>query len=761
MIRTIWSFILLISLFSSKGIAQQPNNAKMKTYIDALMKKMTLDEKIGQLNLPTIGFDVTGPLLSKDVAENIRRGNVGAVFNTYTPVAVRKLQDIAMNETRLKIPLLFGYDVIHGHRTIFPIPLGLSASWDLPLIERTARVAAVEASADGLNWTFSPMVDIARDPRWGRIAEGAGEDPYLGGLIARSMVRGYQGSDLSARNTILACVKHFALYGAAEAGRDYNTVDMSLPRMFNEYLPPYKAAIDAGAATVMTSFNEINGIPATGNKWLLTDLLRKQWGFKGFIVTDYTSINEMIPHGMGDEYEVGRLSLAAGVDMDMVGEVFLKQGKKLVNDKKITLAQIDAACRRILEAKYKLGLFDDPYRYIDEQRPAKEIMTAEHLELSREAARKSMVLLKNQGQVLPLKGEGKIVFIGPMVKNKRDLIGNWSGAGDYTKAVSIWEALHRQFPNNVIGYAKGCNLLDDTALIKKINPHGAMIVPDSLSPAAMIEEAVALANNADIIVVALGESFAMSGEAASRSDIGLPPNQVALLKALKQTGKKIILVLINGRPLTLSWENENMDAILETWFPGTQAGEAIIDVVFGRYNPSGKLTATFPRNVGQIPIYYNVKNTGRPFDDNNKYTSKYLDVENTPLYPFGYGLSYTSFSYSDITLNRNELSPGGEITATVTVTNTGNYNGEEVVQLYTRDLVGSITRPVKELKGFQKIYLNKGESKEVRFTIKADDLKFYDAGLKYVAEPGEFKLFIGSNSRDVREAGFRLAGGKK
>ncbi len=752
--------LTLLLLMTIAAFPQQPD-PKMKTFIDALMKKMTLDEKIGQLNLPTIGFDVTGPLLSENVYENIRKGNVGAVFNTYTPVAVRKLQDIAVKETKLKIPLLFGYDVIHGHRTIFPIPLGLSASWDLALIERTARVAAEEASADGLNWTFSPMVDIARDPRWGRVSEGAGEDPFLGSLIAKVMVRGYQGTDLSKDNTLLACVKHFALYGAPEAGRDYHTVDMSMVRMFNEYLPPYKAAIDAGAATVMTSFNEINGVPASGNKWLMTDLLRKQWGFKGFIVTDYTAINEMIQHGIGNEAEAGRLALAAGVDMDMVGEVFLKNIKKLVTEKKISVATIDAACRRILEAKYKLGLFEDPYRYINEQKPAQVMMTPEKLELAREAARNSLVLLKNRDNALPLTGEGRIAFIGPFIKNKRDLIGNWSGAGDWMKATSIWEALEKQFPGHAMLYAKGCNISDDTLLLKKINPHGAMIEPDSLSPQQLIEQAVDLAGRSDIVVVALGESFSMSGEAASRTDIGLPANQLALLKALKKTGKKIVLVLMNGRPLTLSWEDENMDAILETWFSGTTAGDAIVDILFGRYNPSGKLTMSFPRHVGQVPIYYSQKNTGRPFDANNKYTSKYLDVENTPLYPFGHGLSYTTFSYSDITLSKSRIRAGEELTATVTVSNTGQFNGEEVVQLYIRDVVGTLTRPLKELKGFQKIYLNKGESRTVRFTISSSDLKYYQqlspvAPLKLISEPGEFKVQIGGNSVDVKEAGFML-----
>lgn len=749
------NFLLLAAIvFSQQLMAQK--DAKMDLFISNLMNRMTLDEKIGQLNLPSIGFDVTGPILSQNVGENIRKGNVGGVFNTFTPIAVRKLQDIAVKETRLKIPLLFGYDVIHGHRTIFPINLGLSASWDMPLIERTARIAAEEASADGLNWTFSPMVDIARDPRWGRISEGSGEDPFLGSLIAKAMVRGYQGTDLSKDNTILACVKHFALYGASEAGRDYNTVDMSEQRMLEEYMPPYKAAIDAGVASVMTSFNEINGIPATGNKWLITDLLRKQWGFKGFVVTDYTSINEIINHGTGDEAEVGRQALAAGVDMDMVGEVFLKNAKQSLLNKKITTAQVDAACRRILEAKYKLGLFDDPYRYVNENRPAQVMMSAEKLQASKEAAQKSMVLLKNANNILPLKGDKKLVFVGPLVKDKRNLLGSWSGAGDWKQAVSVWEGLQKSFPGNVILYAKGSNLLDDSLLINKLNPHGGEIRPDSLSPQQLIAEAVRTTNDADVIVAVLGEAFGMSGEAASRSNIGLPENHVALLKALKATGKPIVLVLMNGRPLTLQWEHDNMDAILETWFSGTMAGDAIVDVLFGKYNPSGKLTATFPRNVGQIPIYYASKNTGRPFDQNQKYTSKYLDVPNTPLYPFGYGLSYTTFSYGDVQLNKNSISPAEAVTATVTVTNTGNYDGEETVQLYIQDVVASVTQPIRELKGFQKIFLSQGENKTVSFTINVGDLKFYDQNMKWIAEPGVFRVYIGTNSSDLKMAQFTL-----
>ncbi|MBK5269847.1 MAG: beta-glucosidase BglX, partial [Bacteroidia bacterium] len=719
-------YLVTISAFSQDTSGSKSDNNRMNNFISSLMKKMTLDEKIGQLNLPSVGFDITGPLLSKDVEAMIRKGFVGAVFNTYTPIAVRKLQDIAVKETRLKIPLMFGYDVIHGHRTIFPIPLGLASSWDLDLIEKTARAAAEEASADGLNWVFSPMVDIARDPRWGRVSEGAGEDPFLGSQIARAMVKGYQENDLSKNNTVMACLKHFALYGAAEAGRDYNVVDMSMVKMYNDYLPPYKSAVDAGVGSVMSSFNEINGIPATANKWLMTDLLRKQWGFKGFVVTDYTAILELVNHGIGDETKAAELSMNAGIDMDMVGETFLKHTAELVKTGRVSLTQINTACRRILEAKYKLGLFDDPYRYVSESRNKEQIMTEDKIALSKQAAIESMVLLKNKNSVLPLSAEKKVAFIGPFVKDQRDIIGSWSGAGDYKKAVSLWDALQKRVTATAFYYAKGCNITDDTLLMKKLNQHDAMLILDTKTPQQLIDEAVETAGKSDVIVAVLGEPFGMSGEAASRSNIGLLANQVDLLKALKKTGKPIVLVLMNGRPLTLSWEDENMDAILETWFPGTMAGSAINEVLYGDANPSAKITMSFPRNVGQIPIYYNHKNTGRPFDDKQKYTSKYLDVENTPLYPFGYGLSYTSFSYSDISLNKNAIKANETIMATVTITNTGRYDGEEVAQLYIRDLVGSITRPLKELKGFQKIKLKSGESKQVTFSITVNDLKFYN-----------------------------------
>ncbi|QJD97745.1 beta-glucosidase BglX [Mucilaginibacter robiniae] len=739
------------------AIAQKKTDPKMDAFISNLMGKMTLDEKIGQLNLPSIGFDITGPILSEGVEEKIQQGMVGGVFNTYTPTAVRKLQQYAVNKTRLKIPLLFGYDVIHGHKTIFPIPLGLSSSWDMPLIEQTARTAAEEATADGLNWVFSPMVDIARDPRWGRVSEGSGEDTWLGSQIARAMVKGYQGNDLAAKNTVLACVKHFALYGAVEAGRDYNVVDMSERKMFEYYLPPYKAAIDAGAATVMSSFNEINGVPAAANQWLLTDLLRKQWGFDGMVATDYTAIMELMNHGVGNEEEVAKLALVAGNDMDMVSEIFLKRLKQLVNEKKLNVSYVDLACRRVLEAKYKLGLFTDPYRYVSESRAKKEIMNAAKLQLAKEAAEKSMVLLKNENDVLPLKADASIAFVGPLVKDQRDLIGNWSGAGDWKKAASFWDAIQAQYLNNKFVYAKGCNITDDQKIINKLNPHDAQIVLDNKTPQQLIDEAVAAAKNANVVVAFLGEPFGMSGEAASRSDISLPENQQALLKALKATGKPVVLVLMNGRPLTLQWENNNLNAILETWFAGTKAGEAITDVLFGKYNPSGKLSMTFPRSVGQIPIYYNAKSTGRPIDEQQKYTSKYLDIPNTPLYPFGYGLSYTTFNYSAIQLDKTTINGANDkLTASITITNTGNVAGQETAQLYIRDMVGSVTRPLKELKGFQKVTLKPGESKTVSFTISPADLMFYDINMKYTYEPGAFKVFIGGNSQEVKEADFKV-----
>jgi len=774
--RTIVSALVAIlailpALFATRASAQDGGKSVSDKFITDLMSRMTLEEKIGQMNLLSIGVDVTGPIVSQGVDQKIRQGLVGGVFNTLTPQAIRKLQEMAVNESRLKIPLLFGYDVIHGHRTIFPTNLGMSCSWDMDLIERTASAAAEEASAEGLNWVFSPMVDIARDPRWGRVMEGSGEDPYLGSEIAKAMVCGYQGneaksinrnsSSLTPTNKVLACVKHYALYGAAESWRDYNTVDMSNVRMFNEYMPPYKAAVEAGVASAMTSFNEINGVPATANKWLVDSILRKLWGFTGFICTDYTAINEMINHGLGDEPKVAELALNAGIDQDMVGELFIKYGGALVKSRKVSQAQIDAACRRVLKAKFRLGLFEDPYRFIDEDRYRKHTMSEEKLALSKEAAIKSIVLLKNDNQTLPLNVQKKIAFVGPFVKDQRNLLGAWCAAGDWQKATSIWQALESKYggskhATDQLLYAKGCNITDDDTLIEKLNRDGAMLSKDERSPQTMIDEAVQIANQADVVVAALGEPFGMSGEAASRSEIGLLENQLDLLKALKKTGKPIVLVLMNGRPLTLKWENANIDSILETWYCGTKSGDAIVDTIFGDATPSGKLTMSFPVNTGQIPIYYNAKNTGRPYDDKEKYKSKYLDVQNSPLYAFGHGLSYTSFEYGDISLSSNTLTPGKTLTITSTVCNTGSAPGIETVQLYVRDLAGSITRPVKELKGFKKIALKPGESKAVSFQLTAQDLKFYNSDIRLINEAGDYNVFIGGSSDKVKDAKFTL-----
>ncbi len=750
----------LILITSLHAQVQKSDDAKMKSFVDKLMQQMTLDEKIGQLNLLTPGGGiVTGSVVSKGVEEKVSKGQVGGLFGVIGEAKIRQAQELAVTKSRLKIPLLFGSDVIHGYKTIFPIPLALSCSWDMVMIERSARIAATEATADGLNWVFSPMVDIARDPRWGRIAEGAGEDPYLGSQVAKAMVNGYQNEDLSKDNTLMACVKHFALYGAADGGRDYNTVDMSRVKMYNDYMPPYKAAVDAGAGSVMTSFNTIDNIPATGNKWLLTDLLRKQWGFKGMVVSDYTSVNEMITHGMGDLQAVSALALNAGLDMEMVGEGFLLTLKKSLQEGKTSVKHIDDACRRILEAKYKLGLFEDPFRYNNKDRAAKEVLSAEKRAAAREFATKSVVLLKNAKQALPLKRSGSIALIGPLADNKNNMPGTWAVSGNIDLAIPVFEGMKNVGGKDVtIKYAKGANIADDSIFAKKINVFGTRIDIDKRSPQEMIDEAVAIANQSDVIVAVIGEASEMSGESSSRSHLNIPASQINLLKELKKIGKPMVLVIMAGRPLTINWEMDNATSILYVWQPGQEAGNAIADVLFGDYNPSGKLTSSFPRNVGQVPVYYNYLNTGRPNPGEKfeKFKSNYLDVENSPLLPFGYGLSYTSFNYSDVKLSSNSLKANTRITATVTVTNTGDYDGEEVVQLYIRDMVGSIARPVKELKGFQKIKLKKGESKEVSFNISAMDLKFYNSSLVFAAEPGDFKLFIGGNSNDVKESEFNL-----
>ena len=743
------------------GLQAQKAPRDMDRFIDQLMKKMTLEEKIGQLNLPVTGEITTGQAKSSDVAKRIRNGEVGGLFNLKGVKRIREVQRQAVEESRLGIPLLFGMDVIHGYETIFPIPLGLSCTWDMKAIEESARIAAVEASADGISWTFSPMVDVSRDPRWGRVSEGNGEDPFLGAAIARAMIRGYQGKDMSRNDEIMACVKHFALYGASEAGRDYNTVDMSRQRMFNEYMLPYQAAVEAGVGSVMASFNEVDGVPATGSKWLMTDVLRKQWGFDGFVVTDYTGINEMIDHGMGDQQTVAALALNAGVDMDMVSDAFSGTLKKSVEEGKVSAAAIDAACRRILEAKYKLGLFNNPYKYCDVNRPKKQIFTKEHRAIARKTASESFVLLKNEG-VLPLSKKGTIAVVGPLANTRSNMPGTWSVAAVLDNAPSLVEGLREVVGDRAkVVTAKGSNLIGDADYEKRATMFGRELHRDNRTDRELLDEALKVAAGADVIVAALGESSEMSGESSSRTNLEMPDVQRALLQELLKTGKPVVLVLFTGRPLVLTWEEEHVPAILNVWFGGSEAAYAISDVLFGDVNPSGKLTATFPQNVGQIPLFYNHKNTGRPLQEGRwfeKFRSNYLDVSNEPLYPFGYGLSYTTFAYSDIHLSSTEMSADGELTATVTVTNTGSRDGAEVVQLYIRDLVGSVTRPVKELKGFEKIFLKAGESRKVSFSITPELLKFYNYDLQFVCEPGDFDVMIGGNSRDVKKARFLLKG---
>jgi len=755
-ILALWASILM----SCNQKQTTDGDKQMNDLIDDLIGKMTLEEKLGQLNLPASGDITTGSVSSSNIAEKIKEGKVGGLFNIKSVEKIRAVQQIAMEQSRLKIPLIFGMDVIHGYQTLFPIPLGMSCSWDMELIEKSARLAAQEASADGICWTFSPMVDIARDPRWGRVSEGSGEDAYLGSQIARAMVKGYQGDDLSKNNTILACVKHFALYGAAEAGRDYNTTDMSRIRMYNEYLPPYKAALEAGAGSVMASFNEIDGIPATANKWLLTDLLRQKWGFNGFVVTDYTGILEMVDHGLGNLKEVSTLALKAGVDMDMVSDGLPGTLKQALDEGKITQQEIDQACRRILEAKYKLGLFEDPYRYCDVNRAKNEIFTPENRQVAREVAAQTFVLLKNDNQTLPLQHTKTIALIGPLADNRENMPGTWSVAGDFSKSVSLLDGLKNALGNETnILYAMGTNVVRNPELDARISIFGKPTKWDKRSQKEMIAEAVAAAKKSDVVVAAVGESSEMSGEASSRSDISLPENQKELLEALLATGKPLVMVLFTGRPLTISWEKANVPAILNVWFAGTEAGNAIADVLLGKVNPSGKLSATFPQNVGQIPIFYNHKNTGRPLAEGKwftKFRSNYLDIPNEPLFPFGFGLSYSTFDYKNLKLSDSSLTAEGQIKVSVDVTNSGNYDGAEVVQLYIRDMVGSVTRPVKELKGFQKIFLKKGETRTIEFTLTEKDLLFYNSELKFVSEPGDFKVFVGTSSASTLEAGFVL-----
>lgn len=747
-------------VFGALSLVTNAQDAKMNAFINQLMAKMTLEEKLGQLNLPSSGDFVTGAAASSDIAKKIEAGKVGGLFNIKSVAKIKEVQKLAVEKSRLKIPLMFGMDVIHGYETVFPIPLGMSATWDMTLIERSARIAANEASSDGINWTFSPMVDISRDPRWGRISEGNGEDPYLGAQIAKAMVKGYQGDDLSKNNTLLSCVKHYALYGAAEAGRDYGTTDMSRVRMFNEYMLPYKAAVDAGVGSVMASFNEIDGLPAHGNKWLLTDVLKKQWGFKGMVVSDYTGINEMIAHGVGDLKTVSALSMNAGLDMDMVGEGFLTTLDQSLKEGKVSIARINEACRKILEAKYRLGLFEDPFRYIDENRAKAEVFSEANRKEARAIAAQSFVLLKNANQTLPLKKSGSIALIGPLADNKENMGGTWSVAANLSKATSLLQAFKETIGSQVaIHYAKGSNLDADAKFEERAGMFGKSLKRDGRTDEQLLNEALEAASKSDVIVVAAGESAEMSGEASSRSNLDIPGVQKNLIKALLKTGKPVVLVLFTGRPLTLTWENEHVPAILNVWFPGSEGPYAIADVLFGDVNPSGKLSATFPQNVGQVPLFYNHKNTGRPLRGPwfQKFQSNYLDVSNDPLYPFGYGLSYTNFSYSEITLSTTKAKGNQAVTASVTLTNTGQYEGKEVVQLYIRDLVGSITRPVSELKGFQKISLKPGESQKVSFTITPEDLKFYNYDLKFDWEAGDFDIMIGANAQTVKKASINWA----
>lgn len=731
-------FAFLSALLASSCSGRRESALKdVDPRVDSLLRIMTLDEKIGQMVLFTSDWDVTGPTIREGYLDDIRSGRCGNIFNAYTVDYIRELQRVAVEESRLGIPLMFGYDVVHGHKTIFPIPLGESCSWDLDLIRRSASAAAAEAAASGLNWTFAPMVDISVDPRWGRVSEGAGEDPYLGSLIAAARVKGFQGENLANPLTVLACVKHFAAYGAPFAGRDYNTVDMS-ERQFREfYMPPYKAGVDAGALSVMTAFNEYDGVPATGNQYLLKDLLKGEWNFQGFVVTDYTSINEMVHHGYArDEAEAGVKAVNAGVDMDLQGEVYFSYLRGLVDSGFVREKTIDDAVRRILNVKAKLGLFDDPYLYCDRARENQVVSNPEIKALSRDAARRSMVLLKNEG-CLPFDRGDRIAVIGELAASRRDLLGSWKAAGEWDDMNSILDAVRAYNGAANVIYAEGC---------RKIG-----------SDRSGFSEAMDAVAQADKVLMVIGEDWDWSGEAASRTDIGVPGIQSELLKMIASAGKPVAVVLLNGRPLVLEEESKDADAILEAWYPGTMGAEAVTDVVFGQYNPSGKLTMTFPRSVGQIPVFYYEKNTGRPiYLPNDKYKSKYLDSPNEPLYPFGYGLSYTDFKYSNLILSSPKMKKGHTIDATVTVTNVGSRTGEETVQLYIRDLIGSVTRPVKQLKGFQKLVLAPGESRTVTFTIDDEMLSFWRHDMTFGIEDGDFKVMVGGSSSDLLQTSFSL-----
>ena len=738
--------IILLCLINGSYVTmaqQRPNHADVEKKIDALLAKMTIDEKIGQLNQYTGDRLATGPVTSSSSKyQDIKAGKVGSMLNVRGAADTRMVQQIAL-QSRLKIPLLFGLDVIHGYRTTFPIPLAEAASWDMDAIALSARTAATEAAASGLHWTFAPMVDICRDPRWGRIMEGAGEDPYLGSLIARARVKGFQGNGLGNTDAIMACVKHFAAYGAAIAGRDYNSVDMSEHMLWETYLPPFKAALDAGAATFMNSFNELNGIPATGNTYLQRDILKGKWGFTGFVVSDWGSVREMVTHGYArDNYEASKFAITAGSDMDMEGRAYINNLKKLVEDKQVSISLIDDAVRRVLRKKFELGLFDDPFKFSDPDREKRVLADPQNKIAARTVAEKSIVLLKNQGNTLPLsKNTKSIAVIGPLAKSGDDMKGGWVVPWDNDHLVSLYEGLQNKLGASVkLSYAQGCSSVTDTSK-------------------AGFAEAVRTAQNADVIIVAIGESAAMTGEAKSRASIHIPGVQEELVKALKATGKPMVVLVMAGRPLIFDQTAENANAILYTWWLGTEAGNAMADVLFGDYNPSAKLPVTFPRAEGQIPIYYSAKNTGRPVKDLNDivYKSAYIDMPNSPAYAFGYGLSYTSFSITDLKLDQTKITRDGKLQVSCTLKNTGNRAGAEVVQLYLHDMVASVTRPVKELKDFQKVFLQPGESRELSFVIDKDKLSFYNSKLDWVTEPGEFKLMIGNSSDHIMlESGFEL-----
>lgn len=745
--------VLLTSLllFSSSLFAQKK---PMGAFIDDLMSKMTVEEKIGQLNLMP-GTDLTtGAKTNSPLVSLIEKGQLGAVLNTKGAAKIKALQEVAVKKSRLHIPLIFGLDVIHGFETVLPIPLAQACSWNPEAVEAGARMAAEEATASGICWDYSPMVDVALDARWGRVAEGYGEDPYLSSVMGAAAIRGYQGSGEKngyAANELMACLKHYALYGATEAGRDYNTVDMGRLRMYNQYFPPYKAAVEAGVGSVMSSFNIVDGIPATGNRWLLTDVLRKQWGFNGFLVTDYGSINEMTSWGFGDQKTSSAQAMNAGTDMDMCSGAYVSQLKACLNDGSVTMDELNQAVRRVLEAKYKLGLFDNPYRYCDLKREKNDLYTAAHRQTARAIAAQTFVLLKNDNNLLPLKKHGSIALIGPLADSRNNLPGCWSTGDKPEKYTTIKEAMQRYLGDNaIVLYAQGSNIYDDSVQQKAVE-FGRPIPRGNTQQ--LLNEAVETAKKADVIVACLGEMAEMSGESSARSNLDMPDAEARLLKALVATGKPVVLLNFAGRPTVLSWEAEHVPAIMNVWFAGSETGDALCDVLFGDKVPTGKLVNSFPRTTGQEPLYYNHLNTGRPVEDGNKvfrkYQSNYTDVTQGPLYPFGYGLSYTTYKYSPVTLSASTMKKGSKITATATITNTGDHDGDEIVEFYIRDRFASIVRPVKELKGFQRIHLAKGESKTVSFDIDASTLSYYDADGNTVLEPGDFDIMIGPNSRDV------------